>query len=305
MDEDFLDVNEQSHHIAVIFILVVIVVAIGGYFLVFKKTYFSLKTVEVEVGNTLSENVDDYLKSRPGSIDDYKLDTSAVKTGEVGEYTFTITYKKSTKKGKVKVVDTTPPEFTTKELVIEEGNSDYYLGDLLETCTDASKPCLVSLKNSSDEDKYKEVGTHTLEIEVADLYGNKKSGEATLKVVAKGEYVDPRTKDLVYASNSKKIENFNGTIYKKLDKALNPEAEEARDEISRLSTIDLDRYVQENHTGYKLVSSEIIELYNKSSFVIGYSIVLTISNGKERTVYVDPNLAHEQISLDDEESKEE
>lgn len=305
MDEDFLDVNEQSHHIAIIFVLVILVVAIGGYFLVFKKTYFSLRTLEIEIGDTLSKEVDDYLKSRPGSIDDYKIDTSAVKTDEVGEYTYTVTYKKSTKKGKIKVVDTTPPEFTTKELVIEEGNSDYYLGDLLESCIDASKPCLVSLKNSSDGDKYKEVGTHTLEIEVADLYGNKKTGEATLRVVAKGSYIDPRTEDLVYASNSKNIDNFKGTIYKKLDKALNPEIEEARDEISRLSTVDLDRYVRENHAGYKLISSEIVELYNKSSFIIGYSIILTISNGKEVTVYVDPELAHEQASIGEEEPKEE
>ncbi len=308
MDEDFLDVTENSHHIAVIFLIVIIIFAVGGYFLVFRKSYFSLKTVEVEIGSTLSTDIEDYLKGKPERKDNYRLDTKKVNTSEVGEYEYSVTHNKITKTGTIKVIDTTAPIFTLQEMTIEEGSTDYYLGDLLATCEDLSKPCLINIKDSKDEDRLKNVGTHEVEIEVADLYGNKTTGKATIKVVAKGEYIDPRSQDLEYASNSKKIENFNGTVYKKLEKALNPDSSEAHGEMNSLSYVDIETYIKENHPGYKLVASEFIELYNKSSFIIGYSIMLTISNGTETTVYIDPAKAHnlpsttEDISTDGEES---
>ncbi len=287
MDEDFKDVTTNSHHVAIIFFLVIIAILIGGYFLVFKPRHFSLKTMEVELGVDIPESVEDYLNTYGGELKDYTLNISKVDKDTIGEYTYTVSNGKITKNGTLKIVDTTAPKFTLKEMVIEEGNEEYYLGDFLSTCDDASKPCLVSLKNSKDESKFKELGTHEIDIEVADVYGNKKGAKATLKVVEKGNYVDPRSQDLEYASSSKKDGEFKGTIYKKLESAINPQSDAARDEMSTISTIDLNTYVQENHPGYAIVSTEIIELYNKDNWIIGYSIELVISNGKEITVYVD------------------
>lgn len=287
MDEDFLDVTQKSKNSGIIFVLVVVAIAVLGYFFVFKKVYFSAKTVKVELGSTLETDVQKYLSKEVKNKEDYKLNLSSVNTNEVGEYSYTITYNKTSKKGKIKVVDTTPPEFSLGTMTIEEGNEEYYLGDVLTTCNELSKPCLVSAKKKSDEEKLKTAGTYNIDITVEDIYGNKKDAVANIVVVPKGQYVDPRTKDLEYASNSQKTDKFNGTIYEKLETAISPSEESARDKLSEISTIDLEEYVNTNYPGYKLTSSEIVELYNKSSFIIGYAIELKISNGTEKTVYVD------------------
>ena len=154
MDQDFLDVTENSKKTGFIFVLFVIIIGVLGYFVVFKQVYFSVKNVKLELGEELSENINDYLSKKVIDTSDYKIDISKVKPDEIGEYSYSITYNKIVKKGKVKVVDTVAPTFTLKEMIIEKGSTDYFLGDFLETCEDASKPCLVTLKNEKDEEKF-------------------------------------------------------------------------------------------------------------------------------------------------------
>lgn len=298
MDEDFKDVTANSKKMVVIFVLIVVALLVGGYFFVFKPIYFSVKTVEIELGDEAPTEVEKYLGSYGGKLSEYKLDISSVDVNAVGEYTYTVTGKNMTKRGKIKVVDTEAPEFTLQDMTIEEGNEDYFLGSFLATCEDKSKPCLVNLKNAKDESKFKTPGNYTIEIEVSDVYGNKKSAKANLIVVEKGKYTDPKTMDLEYASNSKGTEKFDGIVFKKLDKAIPSDTDAARDEMNNISTVDLDGYVSENYPGYRLISSSIIELYNKSNYVIGFAIELAITNGKEMTIYVDSTKV-KQESLSD------
>lgn len=305
MDEDFKDVTKSSKLTGIILLIAIVTLALGGYFFVFKQLHFSVKNIKLELGDELSTDVKDYLTTVKDSVANYELDTSKVQPDTVGTYTYTVKNGKSIKKGKIEVVDTTPPEFTVQKLTIEEGNEDYFLGDFLETCEDLSRPCLVTLKNSKDESKFSNVGVYSIEIEVADVYGNKKTAKVELEVVAKGQYVDPKTTDLEYASNSKGTATFDGKIFKKLKKAINSQLDESADEMSAISTIDLEAYVAQNHPGYRLVSSEIIELYNKSLYVIGYAIELKITNGKEMTVYVDSEKVPAQEPEEDSTTNEE
>lgn len=301
MDADFLDVTESSKKTWIIFILIIIAILAFGYFFVYQKIHFSIKNVELELGETLSLDIKDYLKKETVNTDGYKINLSNVKADEVGDYTYTITYNKITRKGKIKIKDTTVPVYILQELNIEEGSTNYYLGDLLTSCEDLSKPCLVELKNDRDSEKLKEVGSHKVEIIVSDLYGNKSTSEATINVIKKGEYVDPKSLDLEYASNSKNIEKFDGTIFKKFDKAINPVSHEAEEKMTEASSINLEAYVQTNHDGYKIISSEIIELYNKDSYIIGYSILIKLEkDGKEKEFYVDS----EKIPTNEEEKTE-
>ena len=58
---------------------------------------------------------------------------------------------KNKQTGKIKVVDTKAPEFTLKEnYQIEENDEDFFIGDVIESCTDLSLPCLVTFKNEKD-----------------------------------------------------------------------------------------------------------------------------------------------------------
>ncbi len=68
---------------------------------------------------------------------------------------------------------------------------------------------------------------------------------------------------------------------------MRPDSGEVGAEINKISLIDLNQYVKTNYEGYRLVESEIIELYNKHGYVIGYSVELKISGEKEKIVYVD------------------
>lgn len=287
MDEDFLDVTESGKKTWLIFILVIVVLGTLGYFFIFRKFNFSIKTVKVELGSTISTDVQDYLSNKVNNPANYKLDLKNANPNEVGEYTYTITYNRITKKGKIKVEDTTPPKFELQDFTIEEGTEDYYLGDFLVTCSDLSMPCLVSFKNDKDNEKFKEVGTHELDIYVADLYGNKESAKAKLIVVPKGTYVDPKSTDLEIASNSRG-EDYKGLTYIILEKGHSQDSDEASDILNEMTAIDFEKYVENNYPGFNLVSSDVIELYNKSSYIIGYSIELQISNSAEtKTVYVD------------------
>ena len=287
MDEDFLDVKENSKKVLGFFIIVIIAIVGGGYFLVFRKFYFSLKTVHLELGESLSTDIKDYVNQEIDNVRDWKIDLSKVNESEVGTYTYTVTYNKTTRKGKVKVSDTTPPVFTLQELVLEEGSEEFFLGDFLATCEDYSKPCLVSLKNSKDEEKFGLLGEHSIDLVIADLYGNKSSAEGKLKVLEKGSYVDSKSLDLEYASNSRGTDDFKGKRFISFEKALRPDSGEVGAEINKISLIDLNQYVKTNYEGYRLVESEIIELYNKHGYVIGYSVELKISGEKEKIVYVD------------------
>lgn len=71
----------------------------------FKNNEIKLKDIEIEVNNTLSVDIKDYL-TNPNDIDDsvikrLKLDTSNVNTNQVGNYTYTITYNKKIYNGTV------------------------------------------------------------------------------------------------------------------------------------------------------------------------------------------------------------
>lgn len=71
----------------------------------FKNNEIKLKDIEVEVNNTLSVDVKEYL-TNPNDIDDsvikrLKLDTSNVNTNQVGNYNYTITYNKKIYNGTV------------------------------------------------------------------------------------------------------------------------------------------------------------------------------------------------------------
>lgn len=287
MDADFLDVTEKGNK-KILFVIIVIILAVlaFGYFFVFQKVHFSLKKVTVELGSEVSTDVNDYLTKKAVDTAGYTLNVKNVDSNTVGEYTYTVTYNKRSKTGKVEVKDTTPPVFTTKEVSVEAGDEDFYLGDMLATCEDVSKPCLVSLKNDSDHDKFATVGTYNIPIYVADVYNNKKEATVTVKVVETGTLVREEETDLVYASASVELENFNNEFYKKLEKAINIDSKEAEDYPAEISTTDWEEYVTTNYEGASLKNAEIIELFNKSGYIIGYALRLTINDGSEKQIFV-------------------
>ena len=83
----------------------------------------------------LKEDVNFYIKKK--SIDKSKvsLNLKKVNINKPGEYEISASYKGKIKTATVTVVDTTPPKFKTKKLVVEKGNHSFYLGNFLSIVT--------------------------------------------------------------------------------------------------------------------------------------------------------------------------
>ena len=91
-----------------------------------KSNEIKLNDIKLEVGNLLSSNSKDYLKN-PDDIEEsiikrLKLDTSLVNVNEVGEYNYTITYRKKIYNGTVTITPKALPNIsniTLKSLSFE------------------------------------------------------------------------------------------------------------------------------------------------------------------------------------------
>lgn len=299
MDADFLDVKKDSKLPALIFFLIIIVLGVAGYFLVFKKTYFNTKTVEVELNGKLSTDVFDYVTGSSTNAKDYILDLKGIDTSTIGTYTYKVTYKKVTKKGKVEVADRTAPTFTLQTYRTEENDKNFFLGNVLSTCEDAFKPCIVTFKNKKDADKMNTPGEYELPIYVADIYGNKKEATANIIILKEGTLEDEKKNDLEYSHASTEIENFNNQYYQKLEKGMEPDTEETSGIVTTISAIPWDKYVELNYENCTFKDAQIIEIYNKSDYLIGIAIRLTvIENGQTKQIfatkpYVEENIENE------------
>ena len=288
MDEDFKDVYKtHSKLTAVIIILVIIALIAFGYFFVYSKYKFTLKIVKHELGEPLSTDVNDYLRKKLVNTTGYVLDTSSVKVDEIGEYEYKIKYNKITKKGKIKVVDTTPPSFEVKaKTEVEAGDTNFYPSDMLTSCEDLSMPCFVTFKNEVDEEKLKTPGEYNFEIVVEDLYKNKKSATAFVKVYEKGTLVKEEQKDLAFATSSSELPGFVDEYYTKFDKAIEDNTDEIEDITASITIDEIEEYVKTNYPSYKMQDAEIVKAYNKSNYVIGLVVKLTLNNGSNKVVYM-------------------
>lgn len=285
-DEDFKDVTESGNSLVVFsFILIIIGLAVFGYFFILQKVNFAPKTVTVELGSTLSLDVNDYLLKKKVDTSGFSLNLNKVDTSEIGTYQYTISYNKIVRKGNVKVVDSTPPTFEVKNVKIEATEDNFYLGSFLSSCDDASLPCLVSLKNDSDYAKFKTPGIYNIKIVVADIFDNKKETEVEVEVVEKGTLVLEEENDLIFAKSSIELDNFKDEYYLKLNKAIAPNSEESSEITSEIDIDKIEKYVDSEYPNYKIVETRIVEMYNKSGYIMGYVVRLTLNNGQDKIIY--------------------
>ncbi len=145
--------------------------------------------ITIELGDALPKRTSDYVK--PGVGDDidemeYALDLSQVKEEEVGEYTFTVTYKNITKKGTIIVEDTTPPVLSTREVVIREGKN-YTPAQFVESCSDYSG-CNYSFQIET-EGKHDFPGNYVVHVTATDAFQNTTTKIASLTIEAAGTTV--------------------------------------------------------------------------------------------------------------------
>ncbi len=172
-------------------IALIIIIGLAGFFYWYKnhptEKDFTPLVVKVELGEGFPIEPSKYVKPGIGTYVDgleYSIDVKDVDIEKVGEYKFTVTYKGSTKVGKLIVKDETPPELEVKNVVIVEGNT-ITPGDFITACFDLSG-CNFSFQDSETENKAKTAGSYVIYVTATDAHKNTTTKQASLTVEAPG-----------------------------------------------------------------------------------------------------------------------
>ena len=87
--------------------------------------------------------------------------------------------------------------------------------------------------------------------------------------------------DMEYDSTSVDGFNFDGEYYLKLNSAIIGGNEQDEKNLMEIASLNWLKYAEKTYPGYSLKNTEVISIYNKNKYVIGYAVRLTIDNGNE------------------------
>ena len=277
MDQDFYIEDTSPWKIAIIIIIVAALIG-GGiftYYKYFRDNIVKLKEVTVELGEKLPTDIDSYISAK--NINDYKLDVSNVsvddegKTNVRGEYSYKVSRNGEIKKGKVYVVDTIKPVVETIDITVGV-KENFDPSEFLKSCNDLSLPCVTTSKNKNDITLNDNAGTYDIDLVISDAAGNSVTKKVKLTVSTDTTLEKQKASDLTPAKTSLEDDNvWNKTYTLKLNSGLDPETEEFVKQVSELSA-------KEYQFDKQIAKKEIIEIYNKYDYVIGFSIMVTFDD---------------------------
>ena len=294
MDQDFY-IEESSPlkiFLMVLFFGLLIAAGIYGYLNFKNSDNIKLKNISVELGDKLSNNINDYITGN--NLNTYKLDVSNVsvdnegKTNSTGEYSYKIIKNGIVQKGKLYVKDTTKPKYELEDLIVGV-NEEFSPNDFLLKCEDLSLPCSVRFKKAKDLEVNKSEGVYKTIIIISDAAGNEEEKEVNITVKGENTLLNKKSSDLNYDHLSEIDNNWDQTYTKKLDKAISDESVEYSTEISKISIKEYD------FTKAKK-GEKILVVYNKYNYVIGFSIKITFEDDSILYITKDNAIEKEDIT---------
>lgn len=277
MDQDFYIEDTSPWKIAIIIIIVAALIGGGifAYYKYFRDNIVKLKEVNVELGEKLPTDIDSYISAK--NINDYKLDVSNVsvdeegKTNVRGEYSYKVSRNGEIKKGKVYVVDTIKPVVETVDITVGV-KENFEPSEFLKSCDDLSLPCVATYKNKNDITLNDNAGTYDVDLIISDAAGNSVTKKVKLTVSTETTLEKQKASDLTPTKTSLEDDNvWNKTYTLKLTSGVDPETEEFVKQVSELSA-------KEYQFDKQIAKKEIIEIYNKYDYVIGFSIMVTFDD---------------------------
>lgn len=163
--------------VIIILLIIILIAAIGFgvyYFLTSAKNTTSsasivTKDLILELGSTLSQNINDYANISGYDINSCTLDTKNIDVNKVSTYKFYVTCGGTKQEGKAIVDDTSAPVLTLNELTVSP-NAVIKADDFVEQCSDNS-PCTFSFAEDYSE-LTKKVGEYEISIIATDAYNN-------------------------------------------------------------------------------------------------------------------------------------
>ena len=133
-------------------------------------------------------------------------------------------------------------------------------------------PCVATYKNKNDITLNDNAGTYDIDLVISDAAGNSVTKKVKLTVSTETTLEKQKASDLTPAKTSLEDDNvWNKTYTLKLNSGLDPETEEFVKQVSELSA-------KEYQFDKQIVKKEIIEIYNKYDYVIGFSIMVTFDD---------------------------
>ena len=274
MEEFYYEETNAKHAVLKCLVCVFIIGIVIGVFLFYKKqNTIGLKNITIEVGDTLSKNIENYLKNGHKYKSNYKLYLDEVDTSKVGEYTYKVKYNKHIEKAKIKVVDTTAPKVELDNITIGI-DEEFDPSILLVSCEDNSLPCSITFKNEKDEKKLGTAGTYNIDFNISDALGNGTKETATITISTTETLSSKMTSDLEYYSNSENDDTIEHIFFEKLEKAINEDTMEYEGMIQEISAIEFENYVEKD-----IYSTKLITAYNKYGYVIGIQVEITFNDG--------------------------
>ena len=222
----------KTNKLVFVLIIVLLIAAVGvGVYIFLNMSNdtpvtptVTLKTVTIEAGSEVSQNIEDYAEFNGIDSSTCTLDTSNITDTTIinNEYSFIITCGEVTYEGSATVVDTVAPVVTLKDAVVEV-NDEVSPEDFIATCDDATE-CSYEFVDAEQVNTYiATAASYHVEIAVRDEAGNEVIVEGTL-IVSNEEVPD------VYMSCSMNDENikfgivageFNGSVVREYSFTLN------------------------------------------------------------------------------------
>ena len=289
--EDFYYEEQNPKKVALFLVgLFVVFLLVACGFIYYRKMYtLQVKSkIYVEVGDTVSKDIRDYVKNKVVDKNDYSLYLNGVAISDnvfdvVGEYAYRVKYKSVTRKGKIIVQDTKAPEVAVADLKVGV-DEEVDLNEFVTSCEDYSKPCSVHLKKER-EDLTSKAGEFSLEIVIEDNYQNAVTKKVTLIVEEGYSRKEASENDLQVDHLESELENYKGELFIRYTKAVSEvdlEDDEEYQALVDMVTSDTTNYYEYMPDVYKLNRIDefnLINVYNKYNYVVGVVLWVKLDNG--------------------------
>lgn len=289
MEEDFIYKGSgmKASTKFILFTICLLLIA-GAIVIFFRMNKFNVKKiVTYEVGDVISFDVRDYITNKPFNDKEYKLNIDAVsydnenRLTTVGEYTYRVTMRDTIKEGKIIVKDTKAPKVETIELTLGV-DDEYVIDDFIASCDDYSLPCTYIMESNIDT---KKIGTQDVKIKVRDTQNNETTVNTKLIVKEGFSLKEEKVKNIEPKYLEPSYDDWNKQYVVKYAGGLDPEdSENSRwryyeEFINDKNNNNLSKYLDEKNKGKTIKSSEVIAVYNKYHYIIGFACRATLSDG--------------------------
>ncbi len=193
LDSNGNNSGKKTNILIFIIIIVLALTAVGVGVYIFlntaNKSKVILKNMQIEYGQEISLNIDDYAIFENIDKNTCSLDVSNLKSDTIGaKYDFSIScIDKGTYRGSATVVDTTKPEVKTKDVRVGV-NGNLEIKSFIASCEDATE-CSYAYEN---EDKVKEALTKAGEYEIGIIVKDEANNETLVKakLIVSDTYAD-------------------------------------------------------------------------------------------------------------------